>query len=95
MDGKEFYKYSKACFDNGITIYPKGSNSGKYKIIINKNGREKEGSEIYEDKAYIKEETILTPRGPQKIRIKVPSVWDKILELYKETCKRNNLLLIN
>jgi hypothetical protein len=92
MDAKEFHRYAKVCNDNLITIYPKASNSGKYKIIINRNGREKVGSEIYENTSYIKEESILTPRGPQKVRVKVPSVWEKILELYKETCKRNNLL---
>jgi hypothetical protein len=92
MDGKEFYIYAKPCNENGITIYPKGCNNGKYKIIINKNGREKIGVEIYEDKEYIKQETILTPRGPQKIKVQVPSVWDKILDLYKQTCKRNHLL---
>lgn len=92
MDGKEFHKYAKACNDNQITIYPKASNTGKYKIIINRNGKEKTGVETYENTPYIKEESILTPRGPQKVRVQVPSVWDKIMELYKETCSRNNLL---
>jgi hypothetical protein len=92
MDGKEFHKYAKACNDNQITIYPKASNSGKYKIIINRNGREKIGDQVYENTSYTREESIHTPSGPQKVTIRVPSVWDKILELYKETCSRNNLL---
>ena len=92
MEEHKPHEFAKACHASNITIYPKPSNSGKYKIIINKNGREKTGEEIYENTSYIKEETILTPRGPQKVKIQVPSVWDKISELYKEICKRNNLL---
>ena len=55
MDGKEFYKYAKACNDRKITIYPKCSNTGKYKIIINRNGHEKEGEEYYENEAHVKQ----------------------------------------
>ncbi|MEZ0182626.1 hypothetical protein AB9T89_10300 [Flavobacterium oncorhynchi] len=92
MDGKEFYKYAKACNDQKITIYPKCSNTGKYKIIINKNGHEKEGEEYYENVAHVKQIEIQTPRGPQKVKKLVPSVWDKIFELYRDTCIKNNLL---
>ncbi|MEO8532829.1 MAG: hypothetical protein ABI441_03730 [Flavobacterium sp.] len=92
MDGKEFYKYAKACNDNNITIYPKCSNTGKYKIIINKNGEEKVGDQFYEEHASVKEVEIKTPRGIQKVKQVVPSVWDKIFELYKVTCIKNNLL---
>jgi len=92
MDAHEFYKYSKACNEKKITIYPKCSNTGKYKIIINRNGNEKEGEEIYENRPYIKEIEIQTPRGIQKVKKVIPSVWDKILELYKATCIKNNLI---
>ena len=46
MKTRDSYIYMKACVDNNIMIYPKGSNFGKYKIIINKNGRETEGEEV-------------------------------------------------
>jgi hypothetical protein len=84
----------KACIDNHITIYPKPSNLGKYKIIINTNGREKVGEEIYENESYIKEMILHTPSGIKREKIKVPSVWDKIHELYKTICDRNKLLPI-
>lgn len=92
MDSKEFYKYSKVCIENNIKIYPKCSNNGKYRIIINKNGHEQLGDQFYEDRPSMKETEIKTPRGIQKIKEVVPSVWDKILELYKATCIKNNLL---
>lgn len=92
MDGVEFYKYSKACNDHNIKIYPKCSNTGRYRIIINNNGVEKLGDQYYEDQPTVKETTISTPRGVQKIKEIVPSVWDKIFELYKITCIKNNLL---
>lgn len=92
MDGKEFYKYAKACNDNNITIYPKCSNTGKYKIIINRNGHEKVGEHYYENEPYVKIIEVKTPHGIQKIKELVPSVWDKIFELYKATCINNNLL---
>lgn len=92
MDGKEFYKYSKACIDNNIKIYPKCSNSGKYKIIINRNGEEKIGDQYYEDQPSVRIKEVNTPRGIQKIKERIPSVWNKILELYKATCIKNNLL---
>jgi hypothetical protein len=92
MDGKEFYKYAKACNDHNIMIYPKCSNTGKYKIIINKNGNEKEGDQIYENLPSVKMTEIKTPRGIQEVKEVVPSVWDKIFELYKATCEKNNLL---
>ena len=86
------YLYMKACLENEIKIYPKGSNTGKYKIIVNTKGVEKLGDEIYEDKPYIKEVVIKTPKGNKIINKVVPSIWDKIDELYKEICIRNNLL---
>ncbi len=92
MDGKEFYKYSKACNDQFITIYPKASNSGKYKIIINTRGREKIGDEIYQDKSYIKEINLQTPNGMKRVKVEVPSVADKIFDLYKQICIKNKLL---
>jgi hypothetical protein len=92
MDGKEFYKYAKACNDHKITIYPKCSNTGKYKIIINTNGQEKVGEQYYGEQPSIKEIEIKTPRGIQKVKEIVPSVWDKIFELYKVTCLKNNFL---
>ncbi|MFW0737607.1 hypothetical protein [Flavobacterium sp. T12S277] len=92
MDGKEFYKYAKACNDHKITIYPKCSNNGRYKIIINTNGEEKVGDHYYEKVASVKETVIKTPRGIQKVKEVVPSVWDKIFELYKLTCIKNDFL---
>jgi len=92
MDGKKFYQYAKICNDNHITIYPKCSNTGKYKIIINTRGREKTGEEIYEDKKYIKEVNIQTPNGQKKVKIEVPSIWDKIAQLYQQICEKNKLL---
>jgi hypothetical protein len=92
MDSKLFYRYAKACNDNGTVIYPKPSNSGKYKIIINRRGIEKVGEEIYQDQAYIKEEKFKTPQGFKVIKILVPSIWDKISDIYKEISEKNNLL---
>lgn len=92
MDGKEFYKYAKLCHDNQITIYPKASNTGKYKIIINTRGKEKTGDEIYEDKAYTKEINLQTPNGMRRVKVEVPSIADKIFQLYKQICIKNKLL---
>jgi hypothetical protein len=92
MDGKEFYKYAKPCIEAQITIYPKPSNTGKYKIVINTRGREKVGDEIYQNESYIKSEIIRTPTGMKVVSIVVPSVYDKILELYKAICLKNKLL---
>jgi hypothetical protein len=92
MDGKEFYKYAKPCMEAEITIYPKPSNNGKYKIVINTRGREKIGDEIYQNESYIKSETIRTPSGIKVVKIQVPSVYDKILELYKAICLKNKFL---
>jgi len=88
----EFYKYSSRCIASNITIYPKPSNHGKYKIIINRRGVEKVGEEIYEDKPYIKQVEQKTTTGVIKVKVVVPSVWDKINELYKEICIKNKLL---
>lgn len=92
MDSKDFYKFSKPCIASGVTIYPKPSNYGKYKIIINRNGHEKTGDQVYEDTAIFKEESLKTPKGIVKVKVVVPSVWDKILELYKDICIKNKLL---
>lgn len=92
MDSKEAAKYFSLCVNSGIKIYPKPSNVGKYKIIINRNGVEKTGDEIYEDKPYIKEVEHKTTTGLKKIKVLVPSVYDKIHELYKEICIKNNLI---
>lgn len=92
MDSKLFYQYSKACHDHGTTIYPKPNNAGRYKIIINTGGKEKVGEEIYENEAYIKETILRTPQGIRKIKTVVPSVWDKIAELYKLICEKNDFI---
>jgi len=94
MESRESHLFMKACIDNNITIYPKGSNTGKYKIIINTRGREKVGEEIYQDESYVKEVVLHTPSGLKREKITVPSVWDKINELYKTICERNKLLPI-
>jgi len=94
MEPRESYIYFKACVDNNITIYPKPSNTGKYKIIINTKGKEKVGEEIYENEPYVKEVVLHTPNGLKKEKIQIPSVWEKINELYKIICERNNLLPI-
>jgi hypothetical protein len=49
--------------------------------------RRKGSDEIY--KLYIKSETIRTPSGMKVVKIPVPSVYDKILELYKTICIKN------
>jgi hypothetical protein len=92
MDHKEFSKYFKACEDANISIYPKPSNVARYKIIINTRGKEKEGSEFYQDKESSKNVVIKTTKGLVNVSQKVPSVWDKIRELYKEICIKNKLL---
>lgn len=92
MDGHEFYKYSSLVIPTGVTIYPKTWSYGKYKIIINRNGREKTGDEIYEDQSYIKEVEIKSPQGLKKVKVVIPSIYDKILELYKDICIKNNLI---
>jgi hypothetical protein len=43
-------------------------------------------------KLYIKSETIRTPSGMKVVKIPVPSVYDKILELYKTICIKNKFL---
>lgn len=91
MESRESHIYMKACIDNDITIYPKGSNVGKYKIIINTRGREKVGEEIYQNDSYVKEVILHTPSGIKREKIQVPSVWEKINELYKTICERNKL----
>lgn len=88
MDGKKLYPFAKACNDHKITIYPKPSNLGKYKIIININGTEKVGQEIFENEPTTRIVKIKTPTGEKILREKVPSVWDKIAELYELICKK-------
>jgi hypothetical protein len=51
---------------------------------------EKVGDEIYQTDSYIKSETIRTPSGMKVVKIQVPSVYDKILELYKAICIKIN-----
>ena len=89
MEVAEAHRYMKKCNDNNITVYPMPSNSRKYKLVINTNGRENIGSEIYEDKPYIKEVAIKTPQGIKKVKQVVPSWGDKIHELYKQICEKN------
>jgi hypothetical protein len=60
--------------------------TGKYKIVI---PWERKGDEIYQTDSYIKSETIRTPSGMKVVKIQVPSVYDKILELYKAICIKN------
>jgi len=92
MRNEEHAKYFSLCVDSDIRIYPKPSNTGKYKIIINRRGVEKVGDEIYEDKPYIKEVSQKTTTGVVKLKVVVPSVWDKINELYREICIKNKLV---
>jgi hypothetical protein len=92
MDSKLSYQYAKACHNHGTTIYPKPSNTGKYKIIINTRGTEKIGEETYQDQSYIKELIIKTPQGIKRIKTVVPSIHDKIADLYKQICETNKLL---
>lgn len=92
MDGHAFYKYSSPVIAMGITIYPKTCNYGRYKIIINRNGKEQIGEEYYEDKPSVKLMDQKTTTGIIKIKVPVPSVYEKILELYKEICIKNKLL---
>lgn len=91
MDGKDFYRYAKPCNDAGIKIFPLPSNNGKYKIAIESNGKLTIGKEIFENDTTSIETTELTRRGPVKTKTIVPSVWDKILELYKNLLDKNNL----
>lgn len=76
----------------GVIIYPKPSNFKKYKIIISRNGNEKIGDEIYLDEPYYKTVEKKTRTGFVTEKVLVPSIWDKILELYKDICMKNNLL---
>lgn len=92
MDGHEFYKYASKVIASGITIYPKPSNYGKYKIIINRNGVEKVGEEYYGNESSIRILEQRTTTGIVKLKVKVPSVYDKIVELYKDICIKNKLL---
>jgi hypothetical protein len=92
MESRQSHLYTKACWENHITIYPKPSNTGKYKIIINTKGREKEGTEVYHDKPYIKEVVLHTPTGIKREKVQMPSVWEKINELYKQICIKNKLV---
>ena len=92
MDHRDFAKYFTACTEANITIYPKPSNIARYKIIINTRGREKEGSETYQDKPTTKNVVVKTTKGLVSMSQVVPSVWDKIRELYKEICIKNKLL---
>jgi hypothetical protein len=92
MDGKAFYKYSKPAIAMGVKIYPKPSNSQRYKVIISRNGNEKIGDEIYLEEPYYKKVEKKTRTGVVTVKVLVPSIWDKILELYIDVCIKNNLL---
>jgi hypothetical protein len=92
MDPHEFYKYSKVCIAAQITIYPKPSNTGRYKIIVRTGNFEKEGQEFYHEKAYSKNILVKTPKGMVNAQEIVPSVWDKITMLYKEIALKKKLI---
>lgn len=98
MDGKEFYKYAKPCNDQNIFIYPTCSNTGRHKIVIREQNRsrtgfiETTGKEIYKQTAEIREVVVKTPTGDRKVKITIPSVWDKIFDLYKAICEKKRLI---
>ncbi|UOX35288.1 hypothetical protein LXD69_07155 [Flavobacterium sediminilitoris] len=91
MDQKEAYIYKKWCLENKITIYPKPvtNNGSRCKIVINRNGKEKIGSEIYEVQKTFKEVEIQTPSGMKKVKQVIPPLYEKIEQLYKDTYFKN------
>lgn len=92
MDAKEVYKYMSWCISKNILIYPKASNTGKYRIIICRNGKEKLGNEIYQDKETYKTVDVKTKNGVKKEKVRVPPLHDRIYELYKDIFEKNNLI---
>ena len=76
IDGNEFYKYSKYSWQNKFFVNPIPTNkSGVYKIEKDLNGKKTIGVLEYHDK-------------PKKGEL---SIWNKILEMYKEYYDKNEL----
>lgn len=91
-DGHKLYRYMKPCLDNNIRVYPKGSNTGRYKIIIETNGRQREGKEVYKNEPYQKKESLMTDKGLVEITVTIPAVNEKVFELYKEIAIKNKFV---
>lgn len=91
MTREEIYIYQKWCWDNGITIYPKPItyNGSRCKIVINTNGQETIGKEVYEDKPTSKLIEIKTPSGIKQEKQIIPGLYEKIAELYRDTYLKN------
>ena len=85
MDARELAKYMKWCLERDIKIYPKSNNSGKYYIIISKNGKESMSEHYYENQGGYR----LLIENNEKVKKYFPSVHTRIAELYKQTFDMN------
>lgn len=94
-DGNKLYKYMKPCLDHNILIYPKpqSSNGGRYKIVIERNGKPKVGSEIYKNELSYKKVQKQGKTGFEEVKVEVPSIWDKIFQLYREIAIKNKYVI--
>lgn len=91
MEAKELVAITNTCWKHGIYVIVKPiNNQGNYKLAVLKNGRETIGEEVYRDKAYEKITLEKKEAGPPKrIKTQIPSVHEKIQELYLKIYNKN------
>lgn len=91
MRNTELYFAQKYCWDHNIFVVVKlTSKSGKYRIAISRNGREKLGEEIYENHSHMRLVELQSPTGQKtKHKVVVPAVHDKIESIYIDIFRKN------
>lgn len=89
MVNTEFIKVLKVCWEHNVFVVVKPISRGKYKLAISRNGREKIGEKIYEDKPVHK--TLIFEKNNKKYRqdVTIPSVHQMIESLYKDLYNKN------
>lgn len=89
---KETARMISWCNNKGIRVYaiPVVSDGKKCKIAVEKNGRVKTGTEIYESKSRLVTQDVKTKAGTVKKNVQIPALNDKLIELYKQIYTSNN-----
>ena len=89
MRDTALYIATKVCWDHDVYVVVKPISQHKYKLAISRNGREKPGEQVYGDHPVTK--PIFIERNGKKYRqeVFVPSVHQKIVELYLDLYQKN------
>lgn len=91
MRDTELYFAQHFCWDHNIFIVVKPVNNNlKYRLAISRNGREKLGTQIYGDKQTLELiETTDANGKKKKVTVRIPSVHEKIKELYLDIYRKS------